>query len=273
MACASPISQDTEWGPIKVRCKQCLPCRIQKQSSLTLRCLLENRSAFAGWFVTLTYEEPPEEPGYRDMQKFLNRLRSAERRAGNPLPIRFLACGEFGERSGRFHYHALLWNAQSLERANYLSQLWPQGFVHIGQVTPQSIRYTVRYTLKFQKKGLEVHAGWSRSPPLGENSMKALGERALKQGHVFIEPPTSLSVDGRTYPVDSAMQIAFAQAYNPSWIKVGARGTKKLARSPVAAVLEHRETMINGDELLEVRERNNRRAEWWQNVRKHNGYF
>lgn len=272
MACQNPISRMGPAGPIRVACKQCLPCRISKQSSLTLRGLLENHSALSGQFVTLTYADAPEIGGYKDAQTFLNRLRSWNTRRGNSHPVRYLVCGEYGTQSGRFHYHALLWNSLTPPKADWESMLWPLGFAHTGQVTPASIRYTVRYTLDFRKKGEAHHAGWSRYPPLGGVTMRALGEKYRRRGHDLPGPPTTLKMDGRTYPVDNAMRIEFSEGYNPEWVTRSANGTRRLASvDAIGAHLEYRKTMIEGDELMAKRLAWARRIEFQEKRRQLSG--
>ena len=74
---------------------------------------------------------------------------------GNPKSIRYLGCGEYGHKTGRFHFHGLLFDGLTHLSQTCLTKLWPHGFVYIGTVTPASIRYTARYTLKFETKGKE----------------------------------------------------------------------------------------------------------------------
>ena len=62
--------------------------------------------------------------------------------------IRFFHCGEYGELNRRPHYHALLFgfrpsdlclfkadNGNPLFTSDILSNLWPYGFVTVGNVT------------------------------------------------------------------------------------------------------------------------------------------
>lgn len=274
MACIQPISTAGPVGPILVACKQCLPCRIQKQRQLTLRCLLENQSGLSAQFLTLTFSDDPGLGTYKPFQTFLKRLRVWNERQNNALPIRYLGCGEYGSRTKRFHYHALVWNSLEATSATWQDRLWPEGFVHTGQVTPASINYTVRYTLKFQEPGLEPVQGWSRSPPLGGVTMRALGEKYRRQGHDLPGPPSVLKMDGATYPVDNAMKIEFAEGYNPDWITRNATGTRSLAScNATTATLEYRSIRQHGDPLADYRETRGSKATWFHNQRKNNGHF
>lgn len=268
MACVAPLTVSSPHGPILVRCKQCLGCRIHTQSSLTLRGLLENQSALSGLFVTMTYREEPETPTYSDFQTFLKRVREWHRRQGLRPSIRYLGCGEYGEKFGRFHFHGLLWNTIPPFDPQ---EVWPYGFVHTGQVTPKSINYTVRYTLKFLPQGEKPIVGWSRFPPLGGVTMRALGERYLKEGHVLAAPPDTLSMNGRSYPVDRILKIEFAEGYAPHWIVRDALGTRSLVKSVVCATMNYREVKMFGDPLADYRASQDRKSRWWETVRISNG--
>jgi hypothetical protein len=262
MACARPISFSTPKGPILTRCKQCLNCRIHSQSSLTFRCLLENHVASSGWFLTLTYEDAPPIGDYVDMQRFLDRLRVRNRRAGNFSPVRYFAIGEYGEQHGRFHYHALIWNSISFPPEVWTANLWPYGIYDIGEVSPASARYTCRYTLKFlAEDDPKLPHGSSRKPPLGAGVMKALGTEARNQNHDYPDPPTMLRWGGKTWPVDTAMQIAWLEGYDPSKIKVNVSGTRSLERCSVTATSEYVLTKKFGDPLADYRYSQERR---WQ---------
>lgn len=111
-------------------------------------------------FVTLTYRTGCLPPGgslrMKDFQDFMKRLRKMFG-AG----VRFFHCGEYGEKLGRPHYHAILFNqdfpdkkvfSKSAEGVTFtsavLEKLWPHGFSLIGSVTLKSCAYVARYVLK-----------------------------------------------------------------------------------------------------------------------------
>lgn len=241
MACLHPITVSTDVGNVHVACKQCLPCRILRQSQLTARCLLEDITGSNGLFLTLTFREEPEDKDYKHFSAFLKRLRRHEEYRGNPLMIRFLCVGEFGAKSGRFHAHLLVWNTRHLDEVS-LGKLWPHGFVYIGQVTPKSIRYTARYTLKFQDKGLEAHAGWSARPPLGAPGVRYVAQKMLDQSRTFKTAPCLIQLQGKSYPLDRLMKREFMRAVtkDDSW---------DFPNSGIAAHSNYLETMVLGDPI------------------------
>lgn len=75
--------------------------------------------------------------------------------------IRFFHCGEYGEKLGRPHYHACLFNFDFEDKtllkivndiplftSPTLEKLWGKGFVSIGNVTFESAAYVARYIMK-----------------------------------------------------------------------------------------------------------------------------
>jgi len=261
MACKAPVTVMTSAGPISVRCKQCLPCRIMKQSGLSLRALLEYRLAWSGVFLTLTYASAPDEIDYSDFQKFLKRLRIWNQRADNPRLIRFLACGEYGGRTGRPHFHALIFNSLTPKPTDWVTSLWPHGFVHIGTVTQASIRYTARYTLKFGKDSEESIAHWSKNPALGEPGMIELAAYMKRNGYRLPgdAPPSSMKIEGSSYWLDPAMRKAFLKGYS------GNDGVR--TPSAPASHLRYLVQRVTGDPVQEQRLAMEARNEFWATAR------
>lgn len=177
-----------------------------------------------GFFLTLTFapEHYPEKPDYKPFQKFLKRLRQHEtRKMGNQKRIRYLACGEFGSKTGRFHYHALLWNT-SPTLGDSLTELWPLGHAHAGTITTKSIRYVSRYTLKFHAKGKEAVATWSKSPPLGSVGIRALARQMAEDGRYkltdgivgpLLEFEFGNGESAKLGPLDQAMRTEFMREF------------------------------------------------------------
>lgn len=269
MACAAPITTSSPVGNIQVRCKQCLNCRIYKQSALTLRCLLENATSLSAQFWTLTYADAPEIGDYGDFKSFLKRYRQWNRRRGNLSQIRYLGCGEYGSKSGRFHYHALIFNALHPDQDRSLTRLWPHGFVKIGTVTPASVRYTARYTLKFEAKGRESVAGWSQKPPLGSDGIKQVAAYMRANAYQLESAPTTCTISGKTYPMDRAMQIEFAEEFNPDWVSrhpdTGQRFLTKT--SPLVAHHAYVEYHKLGDPIAQQRRRQLDRNTFFETAR------
>lgn len=115
-------------------------------------------------FITLTFapEHLPADKSVHkeDVQKFLKRLR---KEIG--VNIKYFACGEYGDKNKRAHYHAIIFgydfpdktlhsktkNGDLLYRSATLEKCWPFGHSLIGDVTFQSAAYVARYVMKKRK--------------------------------------------------------------------------------------------------------------------------
>lgn len=144
--------------PMQVPCGKCTRCRLERARYWAIRCTHEAMMNENNCFVTLTYNDrniPPNRSlRKRDFQNFMKRVRK-KYGAG----IRYYHCGEYGERTGRPHYHAILFGhtfpdqkvwKNNLHTSKQLERLWPYGFSCIGQVTFESAGYVARYVLKKQ---------------------------------------------------------------------------------------------------------------------------
>lgn len=101
-------------------------------------------------FVTLTFRDPPVGPprGNLDARAavlWLKRLRKAV----SPVKLRYFLVGEYGGKTWRPHFHALLfgigWNQQTEQ---LVAKTWTHGFVQVGEANQATIRYCVGYVLK-----------------------------------------------------------------------------------------------------------------------------
>lgn len=114
-------------------------------------------------FLTLTYndEQLPEHGSlYKPhLQKFFKRLRKRY----PAKSIRYYACGEYGERTQRAHYHVCLFGHDFADKIEwrkvgehtlYLSQtlneIWGHGNTSIGTLTFDTAKYTASYVFKKQ---------------------------------------------------------------------------------------------------------------------------
>lgn len=155
--------------PVSVPCGQCIKCRLEYSRQWAMRCMHEASLHEENAFITLTYDDDHlpllGSLRKRDYQLFMKRLRSRYR----DRRIRFYHCGEYGERSKRPHYHALLfgfdfpdkvpWTCREgnqVWRSSALEGLWTAGLSEIGEVTFESAAYCARYMVgKFKSKDKE----------------------------------------------------------------------------------------------------------------------
>lgn len=152
-----------------VPCQQCASCRLDYSREWATRLCLELKSNPKALFVTLTYRDTDlhytntglADLSVRDTQLFWKRLR----REFPGTRIRFYLSGEYGARTCRPHYHAIIygldlsdfpdiiWRSnnylrQPLYSSPKLEKIWSHGNVRIGLVTSRSCAYTARYVNK-----------------------------------------------------------------------------------------------------------------------------
>lgn len=146
--------------PMLVPCGQCTGCRFARARSWAVRCMHEASMHQQSCFITLTYDNAHLPPGGTLVKwHFVNFMKRLRKRFGSG--IRFYMCGEYGEKLGRPHYHAILFGLDFHDRELFknvrgnklylsrsLQKLWPFGFSSVGNLTFQSAAYVARYVMK-----------------------------------------------------------------------------------------------------------------------------
>lgn len=196
---------------LQIPCGKCIGCRMDYSKQWAARMVEEATLYPNNAFLTLTYnnehlpysrtvdtktgELTENHPLVKShVVKFIKRLREkVERTTGAKL--RYFACGEYGAKYGRPHYHMAVFNldatqwgdiklignnhqGDALFSSKEIERLWGKGFVTIGELTPQSAAYIARYMLKkqkgpdkkiwYEKAGLvQEYTSCSRKPGLG----------------------------------------------------------------------------------------------------------
>ncbi|UDN67798.1 replication initiator protein [robinz microvirus RP_121] len=175
--CTSPLTafQPIAGGPlkftekpdhreIKIRCGQCIDCLLERSRQWAVRCVHEAQLHRQNCFVTLTYsdENLPEFGTLQkhDLQSFFKRLRY------HSGPFRYYACGEYGERTNRAHYHACIFGLNFKDKVHFrqigehtlytserLTNIWGLGNCSIGNLSFETAAYTARYVTKKLSKG------------------------------------------------------------------------------------------------------------------------
>lgn len=147
---------------VTVACGRCIGCRLDKARDLATRSVHEAKLHDDNCFLTLTYDTEHLPPGGtlvpRHHQLFMKRLRSHLRK-----PVRYVHVGEYGDSSGRAHYHDLLFGyfpsdakpiAGTAEKGKpewtsaELDRLWGLGHVRVGVLNSRTAAYCARYVLK-----------------------------------------------------------------------------------------------------------------------------
>ena len=174
---------------IFVGCGKCVQCRASKAYSWQFRIGEEALTSRSKYFITLTYDNEHLPTDYslhkEDLQKFFKRLRrNLERKYENTIihfrkedKVRYFACGEYGDKLGRPHFHCILLfphlDFLPAEIYNLIRSSWNLGSFVIGTVTTDSISYVTKYMVKqWQKDWREPpFQTMSRRPFLGYTFM------------------------------------------------------------------------------------------------------
>ena len=95
---------------LQLPCGKCLGCRLERSRQWAMRCMHEASLYERNCFITLTYNDAhlPANRNleYSDFQKFMKRFR----KRFPSTKIRFYMAGEYGEKFGRPHFHACIFN-------------------------------------------------------------------------------------------------------------------------------------------------------------------
>lgn len=188
MACYHPIpalqygsEPPRLWPPVgtenlELPCGTCIGCLSSRATQWAHRCAHEASSWSSNILLNLTYDDANLPRGGhlvpRDLQTFIKRLRKSAQRPSNNMRadgdkrLRYFACGEYGERNHRPHYHALIFNCgftdgykvgvsdrgYPLYESDTLRALWPAGLARYGDADPGAANYIAQYTLKKQRR-------------------------------------------------------------------------------------------------------------------------
>lgn len=194
---------------IPIPCGRCIGCRLSRSRDWAVRCSLESKYHSSSYFCTFTYDElnlpyntyidvDTGVIGYKStlvkkhFQDFIKRLRRRYER-DHDNKIRYYACGEYGTKTARPHYHAILFGldipdlkfytttplGDTLYTSDWLSSIWKKGYVIIGECTFESCAYVARYVCKKQYgEAAEIYDKYNFEPEFNLMSLKpAIGKR------------------------------------------------------------------------------------------------
>lgn len=148
---------DSRFG-LKLPCGSCVACVLERSRQHAVRCFHEAQLHERSCFVTLTYDESHLPYGGSLVKEhFQDFIRSLRKRVG--VALRYFACGEYGARWGRAHYHFILFGFDFSEdryvcgrrdggevyRSPLLESVWFRGRCEVGSATFESAAYVARY--------------------------------------------------------------------------------------------------------------------------------
>lgn len=179
-----------------IPCGKCIGCRTEERKNWAIRIELEARQYDHNYFLTLTYDDEhlkfkdytvsksewqSDLPiGYskiytrqdwwngtldkQDLRTFIKSLRKYIERDYGMTGLKFYACGEYGSKFQRPHYHLILMNCPEFDLKpigdmnrytkdayctnDRIQKIWGKGFIQINKATWDSISYTAGYCMK-----------------------------------------------------------------------------------------------------------------------------
>lgn len=182
--------QPREFRGVQIACRECWQCKESRVDQIVGRCIAEAHTSTVTVCATLTYGGDDRLTGevplnarildYGDVSRYLKRLRKN-------VPCRYVACGEYGDRYGRGHWHLILFchtdpHFQYFKR--YEEKHWPFGFSYFEPAIYEKMRYACSYVLKnaSSRENAERRYGASRMPPLGREYFRQLAMKHVEAG-------------------------------------------------------------------------------------------
>lgn len=144
MYCINPIYIE---GRGIFPCGQCRFCRVMRSNIWARRMMNERLYWKDAAFVTFTYSEEFLPNGNNLVKKDLQLCIKRLRKEISPRVIKYYTCGEYGEKFGRPHYHAIIFGV-SVSEKRIIEKVWPFGFVKLENVNQKTCRYVTKYITK-----------------------------------------------------------------------------------------------------------------------------
>lgn len=190
MLCRNPFVSN---GGLGFGCGQCMACRYNRRRVWMHRIMLEAAQYSDNAFLTLTYADEvlpeggtlvPSHP-----QLFLKRLRARVA----PSRFRFFLVGEYGDASGRPHYHAALFGFPTCVNGDtrlgchrkpcywcaLVRETWKFGNIMLGKLEDNSAGYMAGYVTKKMTSPSDPRLN-GRHPEFGRMSLRpGIGHDAL----------------------------------------------------------------------------------------------
>ena len=152
-----------QYKQIKIPCRKCDKCKASYASEWAVRMAMEMQTHEQNTFITLTYDEDHYAVSLRskDWTDFMKRLRKYCAKHHN-LKIRFQRCSEYGDKTHRPHFHAIIFGfdfpdnqyigksgkGAPMYRSEILNKLWGKGLCTIGEANMATATYLAKYITK-----------------------------------------------------------------------------------------------------------------------------
>ena len=159
-------------------CGHCASCKLKYRKDWAIRCEMESLYYTDNCFVTLTYDDEHllPHPKREELRYFIKKLRDIY-----GIKCRYFGCGEVGLKTGRSHYHVILFgykphdlkfyglskSGMDMYSSKFLEHVWSKGKVFINDFNVRCASYVAGYvSKKFDKDNFLM---FSTHPGLGFN--------------------------------------------------------------------------------------------------------
>lgn len=219
---------------------------MERKRQWAVRCMHELATTpnQVGMFLTLTYDKAhlPTDGSLstRHWQLFAKKMR---REQGS---FRFFHCGEYGDKNGRPHYHAVVFGLDFREDRVFLQKnrrgeplytsrrmagLWPSGIHAIGDATYESARYVAGYIMKkvtgdraeahYERVNMETGELFQIKPEYVTMSRRpGIGAKWIEKYMDEVYPADEVIVDGKSTPPPTYYDRCYEQVNPEGWRQV-----------------------------------------------------
>lgn len=189
---------------VKVPCGKCYACLRNKQNMWVCRCVMEIMSSKSTFIFVLTYDDEHLPSDFKvrksDVQKFLKRFRKN-------FACRYFIAAEYGSKSGRPHYHCLLFFHHYIGNLTMvlkgIEKAWSNGIVYFMTVSLASINYSLKYCTKQALMSDKMWMLSSRKPGIGALCCR---DDVLK---FYDESTGTLCINGNRYLLPRYLRLHF----------------------------------------------------------------
>lgn len=154
MLCKSPYMI----GPLPCACGRCMPCRVNKKRNWTFRMELESQKHAENCVVTLTYNDLNLPIGGSLVPDHLTKWLKRLRKILAPKKIRYYVVGEYGGKTKRPHYHAIIFGLDPFTAGGIVTPVgriggvvkktWKYGNILVDDCGSEAIAYVAGYVTK-----------------------------------------------------------------------------------------------------------------------------
>lgn len=157
-----PSPQELEqFVKIAIPCNRCDKCQAANTTAWAVRCVMEMYTHDISTYITLTYNEENNHTTLQpiDIRNFFKRLRHYVAKNNNNKKLRYIQCGEYGDKYHRPHHHALIFGydfpdlqykgkshkGAEMFSSKILDELWGKGMCTVGHANIASATYIASY--------------------------------------------------------------------------------------------------------------------------------